>query len=417
MRTLFLIVLLVLLPAAQARQPEGVPQMPSDESPEGVFNEAWLVVRSAFYSPDFNGADWTAIREELLPRAREAKSPADVSQVINDALARLKASHTHHYIQSQREYYELLDVFYPDGIPERSASKLRSGPVEYVGIGLAATVIDGHAFAADVYSGGPADEAGIMTGDELISVEGGPWGDVAPFRGREGRLTKVTIQRTPDAASRKELQVMPAVIHPREAFLKAISSSARVVEISGRKIAYVRLRSYAHEDYHDGLKQLIQSKFADADGLVIDIRGGWGGASPQYMDIFNPYSPKLEYISRDGTHRKFSTTWRKPVALLIDSGSRSGKEVLAYAFKEHKIGLLVGERTAGAVLAGTPRPLADGSLLYIAVNAVTVDGVTIEGKGVEPDISIKRTLPYSAGRDEQLDGALAAVAKRCAEQR
>lgn len=417
MRILLLIVCLAIVPAAQARQPEGVPQMPSDESPEGAFNEAWLVVRSAFYAPDFNGADWNAIREELLPRARAAKSPAEVSEVINAALSRLNASHTHHYIQSQREYYELLDVFYPDGVPERRGSRVRPGPVEYVGIGLAATVIDGHTFAADVYSGGPADEAGILTGDELVSVEGGPWGDIAPFRGREGRLTKVTIQRTPDPTSRKELQVMPEVIHPHETFLKAISSSARVFEINGLKIAYARLRSYAHEDYQERLKELLQTKFADADGLVIDIRGGWGGASPQYMDIFNPYSPKLEYISRDGTHRKFSTTWRKPVALLIDSGSRSGKEVLAYAFKEHKIGLLVGERTAGAVLAGTPRPLADGSLLYIAVNAVTVDGVTIEGKGVEPDISIKRTLPYSAGRDEQLDGALAAVAKRGAEQR
>ncbi len=417
MRTLLLIVCLALLSAAQARQPEGVPQMPSDESPEGIFNEAWLVVRSAFYSPDFNGADWNAIREELLPRAREAKSPADVSQVINEALSHLKASHTHHYIQSQREYYELLDVFYPDGVTERRGSRMRSGPVEYVGIGLAATVIDGRTFAADVYSGGPADEAGIMTGDELISVEGGPWGDVAPFRGREGRLTKVTIQRTPDAASRKQVEVMPEVIRPREAFLRAISSSARVVEINSLKIAYVRLRSYAHEDYHDRLKQLLQSKFADADGLVIDIRGGWGGASPQYMDIFNPYSPNLDYISRDGTHTHFSTTWRKPVALLIDSGSRSGKEVLAHAFKKHKIGLLVGERTAGAVLAGTPRPLADGSLLYIAVRNVKVDGVTIEGMGVEPDVNIKRTLPYAAGRDEQLDGAVEAVAKLCVEKK
>lgn len=411
MRILWIIVCLAAVPCAALAQSE--PQFPKGDTPESVFTEAWLVIRSAFYTKDFNGADWEAVREELLPRVRASKDSGETSLIINEALSRLKASHTHHYTQDQREYYELLDVFYPEGVPPRKGSRIHTGPVEYVGVGLVTAEIDGRRFVADVYGGGPADDAGILVGDELISVDGRPWEDIAPFRGREEKQTIVVIQRTEDHNSRKSLIVRPRVIHPREAFLEAITRSARVYERDGRKIGYARIRSYAHKDYHERLKELIQSKFGECDGLVIDIRGGWGGASPQYMDIFNPYAPDMDYISRDGEHRKFSTTWRKPVAMIVDGGSRSGKEVLAFAFKEHKIGILVGEKTAGAVLAGTPRPLADGSLLYVAVNDVVVDGARIEGVGVEPDIAVKRNLPYCGGEDEQVKAAVDAVARKC----
>lgn len=386
-------------------------QEPDPASAEGVFLEAWRVTANAFYDASMNGVDWNKVRDELQPKARASASAAELSAVINDALAQLHASHTEHYFQDQREYYELLSVFFPEGVPARPGSKITPGPVQYVGIGLAATMINGRAYAADVYDGGPAADAGILAGDELIAVEGGPWGDVAPFREREGKPTKVTIQRSADASSRRDVMVTPVMIRPRELFLKSVEKSARLIEREGKQIGYVRVRSYASPLYHEAVKDLLAEKLANADGLVIDIRGGWGGANPSYMDIFNPTAPSLLYQDRQGKERTVSPTWRKPVAMLIDGGSRSGKEVLAYAFKKHKIGVLVGERTAGAVLAGTPRPLADGSVLYIAVGKVLVDGETIEGIGVEPDVVVKRELPYCAGWDAQVEAAVGVVAK------
>lgn len=399
-----------LVPAARAQVDE------TPDSPAAVFLEAWRITKLAFYDPDMRGVDWDAVRDELLPRARAAATQAELSAVINDALSRLKASHTGHYAPHQREYYELLDIFHPDGVPERAGSKIRPGPVEYVGIGLATRVIDGRVFVEDVYDTGPAAEAGILPGDELIAVEGGPWGDVEPFRNREGLPTTVTIQRTPDPSSRRDLTVTPRRIRPRELFLDALNASAQLIGRDGCSIAYVRVRSYGHRSYHEALRQLLADTFADADGLVIDLRGGWGGASPAYMDIFNPVAPRLTYRDREGKERNFDPTWRRPVALLIDGGTRSGKEALAHAFKTHRIGPLAGERTAGAVLAGTPRPLADGSVLYVAVADVTVDGVTLEGVGVEPDVVAPRRLPYAAGRDEQRDAAVAEVARLAAQR-
>ncbi len=395
-----------LLVGPGAGQPQGANEH------EAVFLEAWRVTANAFYDSGMAGVDWDAVRRELLPRAAGAKDAAELSGVINEGLSRLHASHTGHYFQDQREYYELLDIFNPEGVPERQGSKIRPGPVEYVGIGLATATIDGRVFAADVYDGGPAARAGILAGDELVGVGDGPWGDVAPFRSREGQPTKVVIQRSADAASRREAEVVPERIRPREMFLAAERASARLIERDGKRVGYVRVRSYAHPAYHELLKELLETDLAGADALVLDLRGGWGGASPSYMDLFNPDAPALNYRTRDGVEREVSPTWRKPVAMVIDGGSRSGKEALAYAFKKHRVGVLVGERTAGAVLAGTARPLADGSVLYLAVQDVRVDGVRLEGVGVEPDVRVVRTLPYCAGKDEQVEAAVAEVVAR-----
>jgi carboxyl-terminal processing protease len=91
---------------------------------------------------------------------------------------------------------------------------------------------------------------------------------------------------------------------------------------------------------------------------------------------------------------------------LIDGGSRSGKEVVARALQRHRRATLVGERTAGAVLAGQPFLLADGSLLFLAVQDIRVDGEKLEGVGVSPDVPLAADLPYAAGEDPQLEKAL-----------
>jgi carboxyl-terminal processing protease len=419
-----LLLLSLLVPTARAQddksQPAQAPAPGEYVVPESPFLEMWLVVRNAFYDPKFNGVDWDGVREELGPKYDAATTPLERSRIINEALDRLHSSHTHHYIQDQREYYELLDVFFPDGVPPRRGSKIKPGPVEYCGIGLVTKPIDGHYFAYDVYDDSPADKAGIKTGDELISVEGEPWGplsDVVPFRERENTPTKITIQRTrdaSDASSRMDLTVTPILIHPREMFLRALKASAQMISRDGRKVAYVRVRSYAHVDYHNALKDILETSFVLADPgtpLVLDIRGGWGGASPSYMDIFNPVAPDMTFTTRGGETRLVHPSWKAPVAMLIDEGSRSGKEVLAYAFKKHHVGILVGQKTAGMVLAGTCRPLNDGSVLYLAVQNVLVDGESLEGVGVEPDIKVDRDLPYSNGKDPQVEAAVAALLK------
>ena len=57
---------------------------------------------------------------------------------------------------------------------------------------------------------------------------------------------------------------------------------------------------------------------------------------------------------------------------MVNERSRSGKEILAYGFQQYKIGAEVGSKTAGAVVAGRPFIMQDGSVLYLAVADVFV---------------------------------------------
>ena len=131
--------------------------------------------------------------------------------------------------------------------------------------------------------------------------------------------------------------------------------------------------------------------------MVWDLRGGWGGAQPQYLDLFNPRAPTMKITGRNGETGFVDVKWRKPVAALINEGTRSGKEVLAYGFKEYRLGELVGHRTEGAVLAATAFLIGDDGLLLLAVEDVLVDGQRLEGVGVPDDRSPIR-LALRGGR-------------------
>lgn len=378
---------------------------PTCAADDRLFLEAWKRVQRTFYDKDMRGIDWPAVRDELLPDARAAITPEQESAVINRALARLGASHTYHFIPSQREYWELLDVFYPEGVPESvSRGRFDDGRVRYVGIGVVTRTFDGRVFALDVYDGAPAAIAGIMVGDELISVNGEPWSDIAAFSGKADREVTVKIRRDKDGPT-TDVVVVPKRLQPRSMFLQAMKKSARVIEEGDKTIGYVRVRSYASESYQEMLAALLAGPLAECDALILDLRGGWGGAQAKYMDLFGSLAPDVEFRMRNaGTwnSRANAQIWNKPMVVLIDSDSRSGKEILAYAFKARHRATLVGATTRGAVLGGTASILSDGSLLMVAVSDVRVEGRTLEGRGVEPDIRIERPIPYSAGEDPQL---------------
>jgi carboxyl-terminal processing protease len=114
----------------------------------------------------------------------------------------------------------------------------------------------------------------------------------------------------------------------------------------------------------------------------------------------------MKVTERSGETSLLDVKWRKPVAALINEGTRSGKEVLAYGFKRYGLGPLIGVRTEGAVLAATAFLIGDQGLLLLAVEDVLVDGQRLEGVGVTPTIEVPFDLRYAAGADPQLDRAV-----------
>lgn len=93
--------------------------------------------------------------------------------------------------------------------------------------------------------------------------------------------------------------------------------------------------------------------------------------------------------------------------MLINGGTRSGKEVLAYGFKTYWLGELIGTQTEGAVLAATAFPIGSG-LLLLAVEDVQVDGERLEGVGVTLTIEAGGEPP-AGSEDPQLSRAVAVL--------
>lgn len=393
-----------------ALPPAGLAEASGAEARVEVFDEVWQTVSDRFFDPDFNGADWSGLRGIYRPKAVEARTQAELSTVINDMLAELDTSHTRHFIPAEPAYYQLLGIFLPGN--ERLRRRLRRVGIDteprYSGIGIFTSTIGGHTFVSAVLDGGPAAAAGVLVGDRLIAAGGEPYHPIDSFVGKSGQRVALRVQRTANRASTRELSVVPKTFDAEEMFLDAMRASTEVVRRGDRRIGYIHVWSYAGHQFQRLLEhELLRGRLREADALVLDLRDGWGGASPGYLNIFTSHAVRMTMVARDGDETESLSGWDKPTVMLVNGNTRSGKEVLAYGFRKRGIGPIVGTTTAGALTAGSLFPMEDGSLLYLAVRDVRLDGMTrLEGAGVAPDIEVPFELAYAQGADPQKVRAL-----------
>ena len=372
-----------------------------------TFEEVWRTVRDRFYDPHLHGLDWSAVRERYLPNATRASSEEALAGVTNSMLSDLHASHTRYYTRYEPEYYQLSDIF-AGALRRRGLERaFPGGRISYPGIGILSRLdMQGHSVITGVIERTPAQQAGLLAGDVIVFTDGAPFQPVQSFRGKVGKEVVLRLRR---AGAFMQLPVTPLDIEPNQMFLDGLKASARIMRANGRSIGYVHVWCYAGSVYQRTLEHLLsQSPLNDADALIWDLRDGWGGAIPEYLDLFNTRAPTMQVIDRNGASEFENVKWRKPVAMLVNGGTRSGKEILAYGFKKYRLGEVIGSRTEGAVLAATAF-LIGGGLLLLAVEDVWVDGERLEGVGVAPTIEVQAD-PASVGLgDPQLDRAIAVL--------
>lgn len=312
------------------------------------------------------------------------------------ALAELNSSHT-----------ELI----PLGDPRHAAMRAIFGPdrerVTESSIGIDAVRIGPSWFIRRVFAGGPAAAAGLLRGDEIVAANGEPFGPVASLAGRGS--VALTIRRLPgDPVFTRTVLVEEKPV--LAAWLQAQCEGTRIEVVAGTRVGIIPLFSGAGEAFREEIESAIRGPLRSAEALVIDLRDGYGGCSPEYVRPFLSGVPVLRSRDRAGHESVYDAQWRGPLVLLVNGGSRSGKEIIARSLQRQGRALVVGERTAGAVLAGQLFRLADGGLLYLAVQDVEIDGERLEGVGVIPDVPIADRLSYAVGRDPQLDEACARAA-------
>ncbi len=380
---------------------------PPRESGQSLLDEVASLVEQQLYSrARLDEVGWSA----ALSRARAAYASASESrartEIIRALLAALRVSHTQLYLRDDPAYWALASIFEPVLIRRCSKDLLPSIPVSRDDVGVHWKQVGKDWFVGGLYAAGPAEKAGLKLGDRVLAADGRPFSPVQAFWGKAGTSVALRVQRSREGAP-MTITVTPRTAKPQDEYRQSIVDSWRMLEHRGRKIAYLRVWAWTGVEHQMAvLDAVAQSNAAAADGFVIDLRDGWGGAAPQYLGMFFRDVPVLESIGRDGKSQIFDQQIRKPTVILINGGTRSGKEVIAYGAKKHHLARLVGERTAGAVMAGTPFCLSDGSLLLLAAADVKIDGERLEGRGVAPDIEVPFDIRFAAGRDPQLQRAL-----------
>lgn len=374
-----------------------------------TFEEVWRTVRDRFYDPHLHGLDWSAVRERYLPGATQASSEEALASVTNSMLSELHASHTRYYTRHEPEYYQLSDIF-AGALRRRGLERaFPGGRISYPGIGILSRLdMQGHSVITGVIERTPAQQAGLLAGDVIVFADGAPFHPVQSFRDKIGKEVMLNLRR---AGAAMQISATPVDIEPNKMFLDGLRASARIIGANGRSIGYVHVWCYAGSVYQRTLEHLLsQSPLNEADALIWDLRDGWGGAIPEYLDLFNTRAPTMQVTGRNGASELRNVKWRKPVAMLVNGGTRSGKEILAYGFKKYRLGEVIGTRTEGAVLAATAFLIGDG-LLLLAVEDVRVDGERLEGVGVAPTIEVQADPDSMDRGDPQLDRAIAVLSK------
>jgi carboxyl-terminal processing protease len=345
------------------------------------FDKIWRTTRDNFYDAGMKGLDWKQIGERYRERALSAKTPSEFQAVIDQMLGELHASHNGYFTDNDLEFYLLQSLFQND---------LRGIQVDHIGV---TGVREPSGFLVKaIMEGGPAANAGVKVGDRIVSANGAPFTTVGSFRGRGGQTSTLSVKR--QNQGKLQLDVTPVKENPQRAFLNATNRSVHIIERSGKRLGYIHLWTMTNDLFKEALDNALLTRLANTDGLILDLRDGFGGHPNGFTDIL--FRPDVEWgqTGHNGRRSTNHTGYSKPMVLLINEGTRSAKEWFSYQIKKASRGLLVGKTTAGAFLGAGGFQMGSDGYLELPIVDLTVDGKRLEGVGVSPDVIVEAEDTY-----------------------
>jgi len=356
--------------------------------------EAWRLVNQSYVDPGrLEAVHWRERRQKTLEQAINSSSQA--YGAIEAMLAPIGDPYTR--LLRPAEFSSL-----------RSNTK---GTVS--GVGLQLALRDGRTIVVIApLEGSPADEAGIPSGSELISVDGQPCQELgleataAHLRGPAG--SEVIVRLRP-SGSRQEREV---VLRRRQVNLQPVRQ--RRVTVDGHDLGILRITQFS-EPVPEQVRAALEAFAAGQDrqppieGLVLDLRNNSGGLVQAGLAVANTLldgATIVETQDRGGIQDRqqagSGVLYGGPMLTLVNGGTASASEILAGALQDDERSVLVGSRTFGKGLIQSLIPLGDGSGLAVTVaRYLTPSGRDIQNLGIAPDLPLEQPEPLNPGsRDD-----------------
>lgn len=244
----------------------------------------------------------------------------------------------------------------------------------FTGIGVEFNIRQDTIHVQNVIKNGPAERAGLLAGDKIVSVDGKPFvGKIVTNQEAQRRLkgpkdtkVKVGVMRY---GSKK---VKEFVITRGDIPQKSIAATYML----DKKTGYVRIKSFGETTYPELLIALAQLSEQGFQNLVIDLRDNTGGYLTSAIQIANEFlaknklivytqgrkSPKQEYRSDGhGSYQKI------PLVVLINEGSASSSEIFAGAMQDNDRATIIGRRSFGKGLVQQQIGFPDGSIIRLTI--------------------------------------------------
>ena len=249
-----------------------------------------------------------------------------------------------------------------------------------------------------VVPGSPADRAGLRPQDGVVEVDAAAtvvdgvsraaaqaWH--SRLRGATGTRVAITVIRKGWKEPRKFKLVRERVAIPS------------VISTRYGKVAHIQLRRFREATTRD-LQAALQEAMAVPDTrILLDLRGNPGGLLDKGISVADTFLDKgviVSVVSRGGRNTEVAKAHANksytgfPMAVLVDQNSASASEIVAAALQEHKRATLIGVPTYGKGSVQTFMDLEDGSGLKLTTSRyLTPSGATLEGQGIEPDITVE----------------------------
>ena len=244
----------------------------------------------------------------------------------------------------------------------------------FSGIGVEFTIRQDTIHIQGVIKNGPAEKAGVLAGDKIVSVDGKPFvGKIVTeeeakhrLKGPKDSKVKIGVVRYGSA------KVHQFTITRGDIPQKSISATYMLDDKTG----YIRIKKFSETTYAElliALAKLSQSGFSN---LVIDLRDNTGGYLETAVQMANEFLPKnrlivytqgrkqprKEYLS-DG-HGSYKDI---PLVVLINEGSASSSEIFAGAIQDNDRGTIIGRRSFGKGLVQKQMEFPDGSIIRLTI--------------------------------------------------